>query len=139
MNESAYIVEISPVTATTFSIIGADVQEGSLFWLIVIGYSNYFLPQQLELIQITDKQLALMALGLTVSSCQGHWKLEYAFSGHEPTYNRSCRFKAEVLLCLKVSMGTIRFYVLFRSLKYVMARKHCCNTPREDDSKDESL
>lgn len=69
MNESAYIVEISPVTATTFSIIGADVQEGSLFWLIVIGYSNYFLPQQLEPIQITDKQLALMALGLTVSSC----------------------------------------------------------------------
>lgn len=55
MNESAFIIEIAPVTATTFSIIGAHVQEGSLFWLIVMGYSNAFLPQQLELIQITDK------------------------------------------------------------------------------------
>lgn len=31
MNESAYIIEIAPVTATTLSIIGAHVQEGSLF------------------------------------------------------------------------------------------------------------
>ena len=55
MNESAYIIEIAPVTATTFSIIGAHVQEGSLFWLIVVGSSNSFLPQQLEPKQITDK------------------------------------------------------------------------------------
>lgn len=55
MNESAYIIEIAPVTATTLSIIGAHVQEGSLFQLIVVGYSNSSLPQQLEPIQITDK------------------------------------------------------------------------------------
>lgn len=55
MNESAYIIEIAPVTATIFSIIGAHVQEESLFWFIVMGYSNSFLPQQLEPIQITDK------------------------------------------------------------------------------------
>lgn len=68
-----------------------------------------------------------MAYRLTASSCKRLWRLKGAVAGYEPIHNNSYRFKAVIPQCLKVSIGTTRLCVLFISLKYVVARKCCCN------------
>lgn len=95
MNECASITEVALVTATPLFITVARVREESGFWFIVMGWSSSLLSQKLEPIQGTvnnenkRNNERLMTSRCTVSSCWGHWSLEWAVTGHEPSHNRS--------------------------------------------------
>lgn len=57
MNEHVNIIEVASAAANPLSITDANnVHKGSVFWLIVMGQSSSFLPQQLEPIQGTNKK-----------------------------------------------------------------------------------
>jgi hypothetical protein len=78
-----------------------------------------------------------MALGLTASSCQGHWKLDMLLQGmnlYTITVADSKLWLCSVWQFLWEQYDS----VLFISLKYMVAGKCCCNKPHVDDSKDGS-